>query len=71
MAFDGTPTSHAPKWLALWGNVALMVLVRLIIWAGMTYTPALVHGPEIGLALCSIIAAGAHVYVLARAAKAK
>ena len=67
---DGDPTWHAPKWLALSGTALLMLLVRLIIWAGMTYTPALVHGPEIGLALCSIIAAAVHWFVLSRAAKA-
>ena len=38
--FDGKPTWHAPKWLALWWPVGLMLLVRLIIWAGMTGTPA-------------------------------
>ena len=68
--FDGKPTWHAPKWLALWWTVLLMLLVRLIIWAGMTYTPSLVHGPEIGLALASIILAAMHVFVLVRAAKA-
>ena len=49
--FDGKPTWHAPKWLALSWPVLLMLLVRLIIWAGMTYTPSLVHGPEIGIVL--------------------
>jgi hypothetical protein len=67
---DGKPTWHAPKWLALWWPVLLMLLVRLIIWAGMIWTPALVHGPETGLALGSIIIAAAHVFVLTRAAKA-
>lgn len=66
---DGKPTWHAPKWLALWWPVPLLLLVRLIIWAGMTWTPALVHGPETGLALASIIIAAAHVFVLVRAAK--
>ena len=67
---DGKPTWHAPKWLAVWWMVVIMLLVRLIIWAAMTYTPSLVHGPEMGLVLVSIIAPAAHVIVLMRAARA-
>ena len=67
---DGKPTWHAPKWLALWGVVLFMLVVRLIIWASMTYAPALVHDPEVALALFPIIVAAAHVFVLTRAAKA-
>lgn len=69
-SLDGTPTWHAPKWLALVWPVLLLLLVRLIIWAAMTYTPSLVHGPDVGLALATIIIAAAHVFVLMRAAKA-
>lgn len=66
----GKPTWHAPKWLALWGVVPFMLLVRLIIWASMTYAPSLVHGPEVTLALFPIIVAAGHWFVLSRAAKA-
>jgi hypothetical protein len=68
--FDGKPTWHAPKWFALWFMVPFMLLVRLSIWASMTYAPALVRGPEITVALFSIIVAAAHVFVLVRATKA-
>ena len=68
--FDGKPTWHAPKRFAVWGVVPCMLLVRFIIWAGMTWMPERVHWPEIGLALASIIVAAAHVFVLVRAAKA-
>lgn len=67
--FHGKPTWHAPKRLAVWGIVPLMLMVRLIIWAGMTYAPERVHWPEAGLALAAIIGAAAHVYVMVRAAK--
>ena len=69
-SFDGKPTWYAPKWLALAWPVLLMLLVRLIIWAGMTYTPSLARGPEIGIVLSAIIIAATHVFVLTRAAKA-
>lgn len=66
---DGKPTWHAPKRLALWGTVPFMLIVRFIIWTAMTYTPSLVHGPEMTLALSSVIVAAAHVFVMVRAAK--
>jgi hypothetical protein len=67
---DGKPTWHAPKWLPLWAMVAFMLIVRLIIWAGMTYAPARVHSEEIGLALLSLVAAAGHLFILVRATKA-
>jgi hypothetical protein len=68
--FDGKPTWHAPKTLALWGIVALALAVRLIIWAAMTYAPNLVHSPEIGLLLFSIIVMVTHFWMLRLAMRA-
>ena len=67
---DGKPTWHAPKTIALWGMLAFALVVRLLIWAAMTYTPDKVHGPEIGLLLFSIIVAAAHLWTLRSAARA-
>jgi hypothetical protein len=61
---DGKPTWYAPKWLALWGMVAFMLVVRLLIWLAVTYTPQLVHGVDLGIAGFSVIAAGAHLLTL-------
>lgn len=38
---DGKPTWTAPKRWALWGMIALMVIVRAFIWASMTYMTSL------------------------------
>jgi hypothetical protein len=66
---DGKPTWYAPKWLALWGMVAFMLVVRLLIWLAVIYTPQLVHGVDLGIAGFSMIAAGAHLFTLKMAAK--
>lgn len=65
---DGKPTWSAPKRLALWGMLALMLAVRGIIWAAMTYIPENVNSPELGLVLFSIIIALAHLFMLSKAA---
>lgn len=66
---DGKPTWYAPTKIALWGTVALMLAVRLLIWAAMIYVPDRVNSPEIGLTLFSIIIATAHVWILRSAAR--
>jgi hypothetical protein len=66
---DGKPTWYAPKWLALWGMVAFMLVVRLLTWLAVTYTPQLVHGVDLGIAGFSVIAAGAHLFTLKMAVK--
>jgi hypothetical protein len=66
---DGKPTWSAPKRPALWGMLALMLAVRGIIWAAMTYIPEKVHSPELGLVLFSIIIALAHLFMLSMAAR--
>ncbi|WP_424630304.1 hypothetical protein [Bradyrhizobium sp. SYSU BS000235] len=66
---DGKPTWSAPKRWALWGTVALMVIVRGFIWASMTYTPEKMHGAELGLLLFSIIVALSHLFVISKATK--
>lgn len=67
---DGKPTWYAPRRTALWGTVAFMVAVRLLIWAAMTYVPDKVNGPEIGLLLFSIIVAAVQLWMLRSAARA-
>jgi hypothetical protein len=66
---DGNPTWYAPKLGAMWGMVALALIVRLLVYLAMAYTPHMVHGPEIGLLLASIIIAAVHVGILAVAAR--
>lgn len=56
--------------MAIWVVPTVMLVVRLFIWAAMTWLPARVHWPELGIALLSVIAAGVHVFILTRAAKA-
>jgi hypothetical protein len=67
--FDGKPSWSAPKAVGLWATVVLALLVRLLIWAAMTYTPQLVHGAESGLLMSSIILAAVHVFVLMAAVR--
>ena len=67
---DGRPMWSAPKRTALWGTVAFMLAVRLLIWAAMTYVPDKVNGPEAGLLLFSIIVAAVHLWMLRSAARA-
>jgi hypothetical protein len=62
--FDGKPVWSAPKAVGLWALVVLALLVRLLIWVAMTYTPQLVHDEEFGLLMSSIIFAVVHVFVL-------
>src|SRR3954464_11099745 len=47
--FDGHPRRFASKRWAMWGTVALAVVIRPAVYLAMTYTPDKVHGPEIGL----------------------
>jgi len=67
---DGKPTWTAPKQIGLWWMVAFMLAVRLFIWAASTYVPARVHGVDAGIIGLSVIAVGAHLYVLMAARKA-
>ena len=67
---DGKPTWYAPKRIALWGMVAFILVVRLLIWLCMTYTPALVHGADIGILGFSVIIAASHLFILMKAARA-
>ena len=67
---DGKPTWSAPKTIALWGMVAFMLAVRLLIWAASTYDPARVHGVEIGIIGSSVIIVATHIYILMAAKKA-
>lgn len=64
---NGQPTWYAPKWLAMWGMIAFMAAVRLLIWAASTYAPQHVHGAELGIVIFSLIAAGSHMFVLMKA----
>jgi hypothetical protein len=66
---DGKPTWYAPKRLGLWGVVAFMLSVRLLIWMAMTCYPDSVHGADIGILGFSVIVAAAHVFTLMKAAK--
>ncbi len=68
--FDGKPTWRAPKRIGIWAVPAVMLAVRLLIWAAMTYAPARVQWPELAIVLLALIAAAAHVFILTRAAKA-
>ena len=68
--FDGRPTWSAPKQIALWGMVAFLLALRLLIWAASTYDPARVHGVEIGIIGSSVIIVATHLYTLMAAKKA-
>lgn len=67
---DGKPTWSAPKQIALWGTVAFMVAVRLLIWTAATYFPSHVHGVEFGIIGMSVTVVAAHLYTLMAAWKA-
>ena len=69
--FDGKPTWHAPKRLAIWAVPASMLAVRLFIWAAMTWAPARVQWPELAIVLLAFIAAATHVFILMRAARVR
>ncbi len=69
--FDGEPTWHAPKRLAIWAVPASMLAVRLFIWAAMTWAPARVQWPELAIVLLALIAAATHVFILMRAARVR
>ncbi len=49
--------------------IALVVAVRAMIWAAMTYMPEKVHSPELGILLFSIIVALSHLFMLSKAIK--
>jgi hypothetical protein len=66
---DGKPTWSAPKQIVLWGMVAFLLALRLLIWAASTYDPARVHGVEIGIIGMSITVVAAHLYTLMAAKK--
>ena len=68
--FDGKPTWYAPKAIALRGTAAFVLAVRVLIWAAMTYMPAKVNGPEVGMLLFSIIVAASHFWILRAAMRA-
>jgi hypothetical protein len=65
----GKPVWFAPKWLAVWWGVALLVLLRLIIWVAMVYSPAKTHQPELGIVIGSIVVVVSHLYTLLKATK--
>ena len=67
---DGKPTWSAPKQIALWGTVAFMLAVRLLIWTASTYIPSQVHGVEIGILGLSATVVAAHLYTLMAAKNA-
>lgn len=67
--FDGRPTWHAPKQIALWLTIAIALVGRLLIWAAMTDMPSKVNGPDIGLLLLSVILAATHFWILRTAAR--
>jgi hypothetical protein len=64
---NGEPIWYAPKWLAMWGMIAFMAVVRFFIWFASTYSPRHVHGTELGIVIFSLIAAGSHLFVLMKA----
>jgi uncharacterized membrane protein len=66
----GKPTWFAPKWLAVWWGVALIALLRLIVWVGMVHFPTKTHQPELGIVIGSIVVAASHLYTLLKATKA-
>jgi hypothetical protein len=74
MQWDATgkpkPTWFAPKWLAIWWGVALLALLRLIVWVGMAYFPTKTHQPELGIVIGSIVVAASHLYTLLKATNA-
>jgi hypothetical protein len=67
---DGKPTWSAPKQIALWGTVAFLMGIRLLIWTAETYFPSGVHGVEVGIIGASVIVVAAHLYTLMAARKA-
>jgi hypothetical protein len=67
---DGKPTWYAPKRIVLRGMVAFLLAIRLLIWVCMTYTPALVHGADIGIIASSVIVAASHLFILMKAVRA-
>ncbi len=68
---DGTPNWHAPKWAAVWGLVAFMIVLRAFIWFAATYTPQHVHGVAEGIVGMSIGIPAAHFFTLWMATKAR
>jgi hypothetical protein len=67
---DGKPTWYAPKWLALWGMAAFMLVVRLSVWLAAAYDPQNVRGAALGIVIFSVTFAAVHVFTLRAAARA-
>jgi hypothetical protein len=67
--FDGRPNWYAPKWVALWWSVGLLLAARFLIRLAATYTPQLVHGVQAGIVIMSVTVAAAHVFTLKAAAR--
>lgn len=68
-ALDGRPVWHGPKWLGLWGLIGFALLLRLIIWAAMTWAPGREHGADLGLMIMAVTVTISHLFVLWRAVK--
>jgi len=68
---DGRLNWYAPKWLALWRGVALLLAGRLFIRLVATYAPQHVHGVQVGIVMMSMTVAAAHVFTLKTAATAR
>jgi Protein of unknown function (DUF1648) len=64
---NGEPTWYAPKWLAMWGMIAFMAAVRLLIGLASAHAPQHVHGADLGIVLFSLIVAGSHAFILIKA----
>jgi hypothetical protein len=64
------PTWYAPKWVALWGMVAFMLAIRLLVELASTYAPQSLHQVELGIAGFSVVVTAAHIFVLTMAAQA-
>lgn len=64
------PTWYAPKWVALWGMVAFMLAIRLLVGLASTYAPQSLHPAELGIAGFSVVLTAAHIFVLKMAEEA-
>jgi len=69
--FNDRPTWHAPKWVALWGMVAFMLGIRLVVWLVSTYVPQSLQQAELGIAGFSVVVTAAHIFVLKMAQEAE
>jgi hypothetical protein len=64
------PTWYAPKWVALWGMVAFMFAIRILVELASTYAPQSLHQAELGIAGFSVVVTAAHIFVLKMAEEA-